>query len=50
MKKSENTGQKKKYRELRSNIIPVFVMALLVLLWQAAVDLSESSPLFCPAR
>lgn len=48
MKKSENTGQKKKYRELRSNIIPVFVMALLVLLWQAAVDLFRIQPFILP--
>ncbi len=49
MKKSENTGLKKKHRELGLNIIPAFIMGLCVLFWQVAVDLFNVQPFVLPS-
>ena len=48
MKKSENTGQNKKHRELGLSIIPAIIMVLFVFFWQAAVDSFNVQPFILP--
>ena len=48
MKKSENTGQNKKHRELGLSIIPAIIMVLFVFFWQAAVDFFNVQPFILP--
>jgi putative hydroxymethylpyrimidine transport system permease protein len=48
MKKSKNTGQKNKHEEPGLSIIPAVILAIFVLLWQAAVDLLKIQPFILP--
>jgi len=49
MKKSKSTGQKNKYKEPGLSIIPVVIIGIFVLLWQAAVDLLKIQPFILPS-
>jgi len=49
MKSSKNTGQKNKYKEQSMSVIPVVIMGIFVLLWQAAVDLLIIQPFILPS-
>ncbi|NLX64924.1 MAG: ABC transporter permease [Clostridiaceae bacterium] len=49
MKKLKNTGQKNKYKEPGLGIIPVVILGIFVLLWQALVDLLKIQPFILPS-